>query len=149
MAQVVQRPVVFQQLLIHRAGRGNLVGKAPYSNGGVIVILHHQLLHLRQGVGTAICHVHGDVGNLRPDHHTVFIAEVVEFLSVLIVGKPQRVAAQLPDDLHILFMMLDGQGITHALAVLMPGAAPEGITPSVQNKALLRVDLEFAAAKAS
>ena len=148
MTQVVQRPVVFQQLLIHRAGGGDLIGKTPYRNRRVIVVLHHQLLHLRQGVGTAAIHVHGDVGNLRPDHHAVLITQIIKLLSVLIVGKAQGIAAQLPDDLHIPSVVLHGQGIAHALAVLMPGAAPQGIAPPVQKKALLGVNLEFAAAKA-
>ena len=65
------------------------------------------------------------------------------------MGKPQRVAAHFPDDLHIDFVVFDGQCIAHALAVLMPGAAPEGIAPSVQKKALLGINLVFAAAKAS
>ena len=63
-----------RRLPIHRTGGGNLIGKAPYGNGGVVVVLHHQLLHLGEGVGSAARHVHGDVENLRPDHHAVFIA---------------------------------------------------------------------------
>ena len=148
MAQVIQRPVVFQQFLIHRTCGGNLIGKTPYRNGRVIVVLHHQLLHLGKGVGTAICHVHGNVRDFRPDHHTVLVAEVIKLLRVLIMGKAQGIAAHLTDDFHIPPVVLHGQGVTHALAVLMPGAAPQGIAPSVQNKALLGIYLEFAAAKA-
>ena len=45
--------------------------------------------------------MHSDIGNLRPDHQTVLVAEVVELLRVLVVRQPKRCSTDLFDDFHI------------------------------------------------
>ena len=146
--QFVQGAVVFQQLLIDRAGGGNFVGQSPNSNAGVVVVLDDEFFHLGQCVGAAIVHVHCNVGNLRPDDKTLFIAQVIERLCVLVVGKADGVGAHLQNQRHIFFHHLAGDGNARALAVLMAGDTAQGIGVAVQNEALLRVNLKLAAAEA-
>ena len=103
--------VVFQQVPVHGAGGGDLVGEAPAHDGGMVVALHHQFFHLGQGVGPAIPHVHGDVGDLRPYHQAVFVAEVVKFLGVLVVGQPDGVGPYFQDEADVLPVFRQGEGI--------------------------------------
>ena len=114
----------------------------------MVVVLHDEFFHLGQRVGAAIVHVHRDVGNFRPDDKTLFIAQVVERLRVLVVGKTDGVGAHFQNQRHILFHHLFGNGYARALAVLMAGDAAQGIGAAIQDKALLRVDLKPAAAEA-
>ena len=146
--QFVQGAVVFQQLLIHRAGGGNFVGQPPNGNAGVVVVLHDEFFHLGQRVGAPVVHVHRDVGDFRPDDKTLFVAQVIECLRVLVVGKADGVGAYFKDQRHILLHHLFGDGHTRALAVLMAGNTTQGIGAPVQDKALLRVNFKLAAAEA-
>ncbi len=127
MAEVVQRPVVFQQIFIHRAGGGNLVGKPPADDGRMVVILCDQLPHLGEGIFPAVFHMHGNVGNFRPGDDTIFIAEVVEFLRVLIMRQTNRVGTDFPDQRHVLPVHIRGQGIPHTQAVLVTRDAAKRI----------------------
>ena len=113
----------------------------------MVVVLDDQLFHLGQGVGTAVGHVHGDVGDLCPDDKTLFIAQVVEIRCVLIVCQPDGVGAHFQNDGDILLHHFFGQGIAHTLTVLMAGNAAQGIAAAVQDKALLGVKLKFPAAE--
>ena len=146
--QIVEGTVVFQQLLIDSRRGGDLVGQSPNGNAGVVVVLHNEFFHLGQRVGAAIVHVHRDVGNLRPDDKTLFIAQVVERLRVLVVGKADGVGAHFQNQRHILFHHLFGNGYARTLAVLMAGNTAQRIFTPVQNKALLRVDFKLAATEA-
>ena len=146
--QIVEGAVVFQQLLVHRAGGGNFVGQSPNGNAGVVVVLHDEFFHLGQRVGAPVVHVHRDVGDFRPDDKTLFVAQVIECLRVLVVGKADGVGAHLQNQRHIFFHHLAGDGNARALAVLMAGDTAQGIGTSVQNKALLRVNFKLAAAEA-
>ena len=145
--QLVQQTVVFQQILVDSRSSGDLVRKAPHGNAGVVVVLDDQLFHLGQGVGTAVGHVHGDVGDLCPDDKTLFITQVVEIRCVLIVCQPDGVGAHFQNDGDILLHHFFGQGIARPLAVLMAGNAAQGIAAAVQDKALLGVKLKFPAAE--
>ena len=147
MRQFVQQTVVFQQILVDSRSSGDLVGQAPHGNAGVVVVLDDQLFHLGQGVGTAVGHVHGDVGDLCPDNKTLFITQVVEIRCVLIVCQPDGVGAHFQNDGDILLHHFFGQGIAHTLTVLMAGNAAQGIAAAVQDKALLGVKLKFPAAE--
>ena len=113
----------------------------------MVVVLDDQFLHLGQGVGTAVFHVHGDVGDLCPDDKTLFITQVVEIRCVLIVCQPDGVGAHFQNDGDILLHHFFGQGIAHTLTVLMAGNAAQGIAAAVQDKALLGVKLKFPAAE--
>ena len=148
MRQIVEGAVVFQQLLIDSRRGGDLVGQSPNGNAGVVVVLYDEFFHLGQRVGTAIVHVHRDVGDFRPDDKTLFIAQVVERLRVLVVGKADGVGAHFEDQRHILFHHLFGNGYARTLAVLMAGNTAQRIFTPVQNKALLRVDFKLAATEA-
>ena len=90
----------------------------------------------------------GNVGDLRPDDHAGLVAEVVEVLVVLIVGKADRVRAKLLDQLHVLVVHLAGDGIAQRLAILMAGNAMQRIVASVEEEALLRVNVKAAHAEA-
>ena len=114
----------------------------------MVVVLHDEFFHLGQRVGAAIVHVHRDVGNFRPDDKTLFIAQVVECLRVLVVGKTDGVGAHFQNQRHILFHHLFGNGYARTLAVLMAGNAAQGIGAAIQDKALLRVDFKLAATEA-
>ena len=145
--QLVQQTVVFQQILVDSRSSGDLVGQAPHGNAGVVVVLDDQLFHLGQGVGTAVGHVHGDVGDLCPDDKTLFITQVVEILCVLIVCQPDGVGTHFQNDGDILLHHFVGQGIARTLTVLMAGNAAQRIFPAIQDKALLGVNLKLAAAE--
>ena len=140
--------MVFQQLLIDSRRSGNFVGQSPNSNAGVVVVLHDEFFHLGQRVSAPVVHVHRDVGNFRPDDKTLFIAQVVERLRVLVVGKADGVGAHFKDQRQILLHHLFGDGHTRTLAILMAGDTAQGIGAPVQDKALLRVNFKLAAAEA-
>ena len=146
--QFVQGAVVFQQLLIDSRCGGDLIGQPPHGNAGVVVVLHDEFFHLGQRVGAPVVHVHRDVGNFRPDDKTLFIAQIIERLRVLVVGKADGVGAHFEDQRHILVHHLFGDGYARTLAVLMAGNTAQGIGAPVQDKALLRVNLKLAAAEA-
>ena len=144
VAQLVELAVVVQHVLFIFGGDGDLVGQAPGDNAGVVVVLHDQLFHLADGVLPPGGHVLGDVGDLRPDDHAVFVAQIVEVLVVLVVGQPDGVGADLPDQGHILLVVGAAQRVADSLAVLMAGNAVQRITPPVEEETLLRVHAEGA-----
>ena len=147
MGQVVEGTVVFQQFLIHRAGSGDLVGKPPHRDAGVVVVLDDEFFHLGQGVGPAIMHVHRDVGNLGPDDQALLVTQVIEGLGVLVVGQPDGVGAHFQNQGQVLLHHLFGDGNARPLAVLMAGNAPQRVGAAIKEEAFLRVDLKFAAAE--
>ena len=111
VAQLVELVVVVQHIRLVLGGDGDLVGHAPADDGGVVVVLVNQLFHLADGVFPAIGQVLGDIGDLRPDHHAVLVAQVIEILIVLVVCQPDGVCTQLPDQRHILVVHLPGDGV--------------------------------------
>ena len=144
VAQVVQLAVIVEHIGLVPGGDGDLIGDAPADDAGVVVVLVDELLHLADGVGAAIGQVLGDVGDLSPDHHAVPVTEVVEVLVVLVVGQPDGVGTQLPDEGHILVVHLAGDGVAHALAVLMAGDAVERIGTAIEEEAVPGVHREGA-----
>ena len=54
--EVVQNVMVFKQILVG-ASDGDLVGKSPYYDGGVVVVLSYKLLHLRNSILAACGHM--------------------------------------------------------------------------------------------
>ena len=89
----------------------------------------------------------GDVGYLRPHQNAVFVAQVIEFLGMLIVGQTDGVGADFPDECHILPMLLDAQCIAQSLPVLVTADTPQGIYPAIEEEALVRIKLDGAAAE--
>ena len=86
----------------------------------------------------------GDIGDLRPNHHAVLVAQVVEILVVLVVGQPDGVGPHLPDHGHVGVVVLFCDGVADALPVLVAGHAVEGIGPPVEEEAFFRVHREGA-----
>ena len=81
----------------------------------------------------------GNIGDLRPNDHTVLVAQIVKILVVLIMGKANGVCADLPDQVHIFFVHFPGDGVTQALSVLMAANAPQRVGAAIEEKALLGV----------
>ena len=73
VTQLLQQPVVLQKVLVDRTGRGNFIAQSPDSDGRMVIALGNQLFHLMQRIFPSVPHVHGNIGNLRPDDNAVFI----------------------------------------------------------------------------
>ena len=113
----------------------------------MIIALGDQLPHLIQRVLAATRHMLGDIGDLRPDDQAVFIAQIIKFLGVLIVGQADGVGPDLPDKSHILPVLFDRQRTAQPGPILMAADAPQRITASVQDKALFRIKSDGAHAE--
>ena len=125
--QIVQDPVIFQKILIGLAAHGDFIGKSPHNNGGMIVVLHDQFLHLGNGVLASFRHVGGDVRNLCPYDHSPLVTEIVEILVMLVVSQTDGGRSEFADQIHILFVMLRKQGVSDSPSVLMAGYAAQWI----------------------
>ena len=68
-------------------------------------------------------------------------------LCVLIVGQPDGVGPDLQNEGNVLLYHFVGQGNARVLAVLMAGNATQRIAATIQDEALLGVDLKLAAAE--
>ena len=147
MAKIVQEPMVLQQFLVDGAGGGDLIAETPDRDAGVIIALGDQFPHLAESILPPVCHMHGDIGDLGPDNDAVFIAEIVELLCVLIMGQPQGVGAQLPDDGHVGRMVFIRQGVPPALEILVAAHTAQRIAAPVEEKALFGIAGKDAAAK--
>ena len=147
MAQVVEDAVIFQKIIVDTA-HGNLIGKTPDHDGRMVVVLGNQLLHLADGVLTAGGHMLGNVGNFSPDHQTLFIAQIVEILIVLIVCQTDGGAAHLADQLHILLVMGGKQRVADAQTILMTADTAQGVLLTVEDEAVFGIDFVAAAAEA-
>ncbi len=146
--QLVQYAVVVKHILLILRRNGNFIGKTPEADGSVVIILNYELLHLRNGIFSAVGHVLGNIGDLRPNDHTVFIAKVVEILVVLIVRKTDGVGADLADDRHIFVVMLLQKCVADRLSVLMAANAAKGIALAVEEEALFGIYVEITGAEA-
>ena len=145
--EVVEYTVVLEKVLGRAADR-DLVGESPEEDGGVVVVLSYKLLHLRDSVLAAGGHMLGDIGDLCPDHKTLFIAEIIEILVVLIVSETDGGCANLHDIVNVLCVMLGKERVTNAPSVLVAGYAAERIFLTVEDKAVFGIDLEGTAAEA-
>ena len=139
VAELVQLSVILEKILIDRTCRRDLVRQSPDRDRRMVITLCDEFPHLRQSILPAVRHVHGNVRNLSPDDDTVLVTEVIELLCMLVVGEPQGIRTDLPDDLHIRLMIFIRQGIALPLQVLMAGDASKRIAPAVQEEALLRI----------
>ena len=63
----------------------------------------------------------GNIGDLRPDDQTSFVAQIVKFLRVLIVREPYGIGAHFTNQVYIFFMMRRSQCIADFRSVLMAG----------------------------
>ncbi len=147
--QGVQVSVVFHQAGFF-AGDGDLIGDAPEADGGMIVILTDQILHLEAAVvmGGRILTLAADIRDFRPDHKAVFVTGVIEISAVLVVGQADGVGAQLRNQGSVLIVFFSGEGVSLPESVLVSGDAPQHERLSVQEEALLRIHGEKADAEA-
>ena len=113
----------------------------------MIIALNEQLLHLAYGIFSAVWHMLGNIGDLRPNNHTVFIAKIIEILIVLIMSEANCVSAHLADDIHIRIVVLFCDGVTNSLPVLMAANTAKRIRFSVKEKSVLCINSEGTAAK--
>ena len=146
VTQVIEQHMVFHQVFGHAMNR-HLIAQAPAYNGGMVIALGNELPHLVQRILPTVGHMLGDVGNLRPDHHAVFVTEIIEFLGMLIVGKTNGVGTHFPNNVHILPMFPNGNGIAQPLPILMAADTPQRIGASVELKAPLRVKFNASTAE--
>ena len=75
------------------------------------------------------------------------ITQVIKILVVLVVGQTDGVGAHLPNNGYVLLVHRRSQGVARARPVLVPGYAPQGIGPAVEEEAFLGVNAEGAAAE--
>ena len=143
--QLLQVMMAIDQLLTDAADE-DLIGDAPEHDGGVVVVLNDQLLHLLTAMlmGSVTGLEYADEGNLGPDGKAQLVAGIVEVLTVLIVGQTDRVGAQILDDLRVLIMILSGQGIALVQPVLMAGNAAQRGSHTVDGEAAVRGDRKAA-----
>ena len=90
----------------------------------------------------------GNVGDFSPDYKTVFVAEVIEILVMLIVRKTDGGCTYLHDEADVLSMMLGKKCVAEADSVLMTGNTSQGVFLAVEDKASFGVNLEGTAAEA-
>ena len=148
VAQVVEHAVVVQHVGLVFGRDRDLVGDAPAHDAGVVVVLGDELGHLADGVVAAVRHVLADIGDLGPDDHAGFVAQVIEVLVVLVMRQADGVGADFLDERHVLVVHRPGDGVAQALAVLMAGDAVQRVAPTVEPETALGVDFEIAHAKA-
>ena len=141
-AELLQHPVILHQFLCDRTAGGDLVGQSPAVNGRVVRGLRDELPHLVQRILDALLHEFCDERNLRPHQNAVLVAEIIKCLRLLIMRKPQRVGANVPDDGHVLLHHRRGNRIADAKPVLMAGYSAQRIRPSIQKESFLRIDPE-------
>ena len=104
--QIVQHPVIFNHVRILGTVHGDLIAKAPHHDGGMVIALGDQFLHLQLSVGVGIAHMPGDIGDLRPDNHTPLVTQIIEILIVLIVRKANGVGTHFTDQVHVFPVVL-------------------------------------------
>lgn len=146
VAQVIEQHMVFHQIFGHTMHR-HLIAQTPADNGWMIIALGNEFPHLVQRILSAVWHMFCDIGNFRPYHHAVFVAQVVKFLGMLIMCKPNGVGTHFPNNIHILPMFPDRKGIAKPLPILVAADTPKGIHSAIEKEALLRIKGDASASK--
>ena len=113
----------------------------------MVIILRDELAELREDVLVPVGKLHRDIGNFRPDDETRLVAEGIEVVVVLIVGKAHGIGAQLADEGDILFVLPARDGVAHVFTVLMAGDAAQGIALAVEEEAAFGIDRKGAQPK--
>ena len=131
MAQIIKHMMIVQHVFFVLGGNGNLIGDTPSYNRWMIVILNNQLLHLADGIITAIWHMGRNIRNLCPNHHTILITQIIKILVMLIMSKTNGITAHLTNELHILSMMCSRQCVANALSILMTGHTMQRISSAI------------------
>ena len=145
LADVVELAVHLQQLLFGEgdAAHAQHAGEAQYRKAADHVhdtTVHFRVLFL---LGLLVWILFLGAALLLGENHE----QVEEQLVVLIVCQTDGVGAHLADQIYILDVMLRQQRIADAPAILMAGYAAQWVLLAVEDEALLRIDLECAAAE--
>ena len=143
VAQIIQYPVVIQQVLGNSSAGGDFVRKSPADDGRMVIALGDEFPHLGDGILPAVGHMGSDVGNLCPGDNAILVAEVIEFLRVLVVGEADGVGTDFTDEFHVLFMFFDGQCVAKTLPVLMAADTTQRVNSAIQQKAVLCTKSDF------
>lgn len=109
----------------------------------MVVILLYQLLEHQPRLRLLFSAESRYDGDLRPNEKALFVAKVIEFFVVLIVGKPYRVCTDLLDYLYILGVLLERESVAEILSVLVAGYAFELHMLAVEKKALVAVKIKL------
>ena len=128
---------------------GDFVGNAPDDDGRMVVLLIDEFLHLLDGILVAVCEMLGNIGDFRPDDHALLVAEIIEEIIVLVMGKTDGVGADFLDHGHVLDVVFPGDGVSLSEAVLMPGDATQRVETSIEEESLLAVEGEGAESEAA
>ena len=96
------------------------IGKSPDDNGRMVVLLTDKLPHLLNGVVIPMVEMLRDIRDLRPHDNPVLIAEIVEIVVLLIMGKTNGIGSDFLDKSYVLFLILFGKGIPFSSSVLVP-----------------------------
>ncbi len=127
------------------AGVGaELVEEAPEADGGVVIVLLDELLHLllRGGVKGGVIADAVDEAGFGPDDDAGAVAEGIFVVGVLVMGEADGVAAHFFDEGVALIDVGGGDGPALVEEVLVDGYAVEGVGVVVEEKTFLGVDAE-------
>ena len=86
----------------------------------MIEVLSNQLLHLGDGILTAVRHVFRNIRDLGPDDHAALIAQIIEVLRMLVMRQTDGVGPHLADKVHVLQMFPVRNRIAEPAPVLVP-----------------------------
>ena len=84
----------------------------------------------------------GDIWNLSPYYHSISVAELVEVLVMLIVGKSDGVGSNFSNKGHILFVVFLCYCVTFSDSVLMAANSSQWILFSVEDETSLGINGE-------
>ena len=143
LAELLQIVMSVHQLLRDAADE-DLVGDAPEHDGGVVVVLDDEFLHLLHDmlVSALALLEDADEGDLSPNGETDLIASIVKVLTVLVVCQTDGVGAQFLDEHGVIIVLLGGQSVALEHAVLMAGNTAQRGGHAVDGEALVGSDLE-------
>ena len=148
MGDIVQLPYAADERR-GRAGNGYLILHAPAVDARVVVILLYQLLKHQPRLRLFFLAESRYDRHLGPHEEALLVAKVIEFLVVLIVGKPYRVCADFLDYLYILGVLLERESVAEILSVLVAGYALELHMLAVEEEALVAVKIKLSQTKRS
>ena len=109
----------------------NFIRNPPCHNTWMIVILHNQFPHLEKCILPSFRHMRRNIRYLSPDNHSISIAKIIKILIVLIMCKPNRIGANLTNQIHILLHMFFCNGISQTFPILMSGNPTQRIRLSI------------------
>ena len=139
--------MVVKQVGIVFAVHGDFVGKPPYHDGRMVVVLRDEFLHLGDGVFSTARKVFGDIRDFRPNNHTYFVAKIVEVLIVLVVRQSDSSCSHFANQINIFFVMFRQKSITDAPSILMARYTTKRIFFTIKNKSIFGINFKCTATK--